>query len=59
MGQSRKRIKHQTTFEERLSSAADRLRAQAEMMKPGPERDALLLKASQHESALHLSLMLR
>jgi hypothetical protein len=41
----RNRSRPSLSFEERLSSMVDRLRLQAETMKPGPERDALLFKA--------------
>jgi hypothetical protein len=51
----RRRIKHVSTFEERLAEEAHRLRVQAKKLQHGRERDELLRKARQAETASHLS----
>jgi hypothetical protein len=50
----RRRFKHILTFPERLSAEAMRLREQAETMPRGNERDGLLRKARQAETASHI-----
>lgn len=42
---------HITTAEERFADEAKRLRAQAEKLPPGHERDVILRKASLDEAA--------
>ena len=49
------RIKHIVSFEKRLESDTVRLREQARLMAPGKERDALLRKARQIETAAHIN----
>jgi hypothetical protein len=51
----RKRIKHAKTFEERLQNDAIRLREQARTMPPGKERELLLRKARQIDTAAHIN----
>ena len=51
----RRRIKHRTSLEERLTSKARQLRDQAEILPPGAEREELLRKARQTETASHMS----
>jgi hypothetical protein len=60
MGQQRKRIKHQTTFEERLAEQAIKLKEAAEKHPPdSTARELLLRRARQAEAAAHLSDWLR
>jgi hypothetical protein len=51
----RRYIKHKTSFEERLADQAERLRKQAKTMRPGAERDDLLRRARQTETAANLN----
>jgi hypothetical protein len=51
----RRRFKNTLTFPDRLSNEADRLRAQAEAIPPSKERDELLRKARQAETASHIN----
>jgi hypothetical protein len=51
----RRRINEQTPFEERLASHALRLRDEAKNLSPGSERDDLIRKARQAETASHLT----
>ena len=51
----RRRVKHQTSFEERLASQARRLRDEANKLPPGGERDDLIRRARQTDTALHLN----
>ena len=55
----RRRIKHETSFEERLATQARQLRDQAKTLPPGAEREELLRKARQAETASHMSEWLR
>jgi hypothetical protein len=55
----RQPIKHKATFEERLAAEAQRLKKQATKMAPGKERENLLCKALQAETASHISDWLR
>jgi hypothetical protein len=56
MGQVRKRVKHLTTFEERLAEEARRFRAAAEEQPPGSTaRELLLRRARQAETASHMN----
>jgi hypothetical protein len=60
MGQIRKRIKHQTTFEERLTEEAARFKQAAEEHPLGSTaRELLMRRARQAETASHLSDWLR
>ena len=47
----RRRFKNTLTFPDRLANEAERLREEAETKPPGPERDALLRKARQADTA--------
>jgi hypothetical protein len=51
----RKRIKQTATFEERLAEQARRLKAQAAEMPFGRDRDDLLRRARQAETAAHMN----
>jgi hypothetical protein len=52
----RRRFKQMATIlEGRLADEAGRLREQAKTLPPGHEREALLCKARQHETASHLT----
>ena len=55
----RRRVKHEISFEERLAAEAKRLREQAEALPPGIERDELMRKARQAETASHMDEWLR
>jgi hypothetical protein len=55
----RRRFKHQISLEERLADEARQLREQAKTLCPGHERDMLLRKARQDETASHMSEWLR
>ena len=57
--QTRRRIKHTATFEERLAEEAKRFREAAEKAQPGLERELLLKRARQAETASHMSDWLR
>lgn len=48
-----RRFKHQLTLQDRLGAWAMKIREQAELLKPSPEKDALLKKAMQAENASH------
>ena len=50
----RRRVKHQFTLQDRIVAWAKEVRAQAAMLPPGPERDMLLKKVRQAETAMHL-----
>jgi len=51
----RRRPKQAQSFEERLADEAKRLRKQADVLQPGPIRDAALRKARQAETGSHIS----
>jgi hypothetical protein len=51
----RRRAKHETSFEEGLASQASHLRDEAEKLRPGVERDNLIRRARQLETASHLN----
>ena len=55
MTERRRSIKHTGTFEERLAKEAERFRQAAEQAKPGMERELLLRRARQAETASHMS----
>ena len=50
----RRRFKHILTFPDRLAKEAERFRQEADTKPPGPERDDLLRKAHQAETAAHM-----
>lgn len=50
----RRRFKQQITLQDRLSAWAARVQEQADKLRPGPERDALIRKARQADVAIHL-----
>jgi hypothetical protein len=52
--QHRRRFKQNITLKDRLTAWADEVRERAKKLPPGPERNALLKKASQAEAASHL-----
>lgn len=51
----RRRINHTSSLEDRLADQAQRFREQANTLPPGKERDALIRKARQAETASHIS----
>ena len=51
----RRRFNNILTFPERLDQEAKRLRTEAAKLPPGVERDELLRKARQAETALHVN----
>jgi len=51
----RQRIRHKLSFEERLTDQAQRLKEQAKKLPPGAEREELMRKARQAETAAHIS----
>ena len=51
----RRGLKHTTSFEERLAQEAERAKIQAEKLPEGLERDLLLKKARQAETAMHIT----
>jgi hypothetical protein len=51
---SRRRIKQNLTLQDRLAAWSKEVRHQAAQLPPGPERDAMLKRASQAETAAHL-----
>jgi predicted trehalose synthase len=51
----RRRVKHTATFEERLAEEAERFRKAAERAKPDMERELLLKRAGQAETASQVS----
>jgi hypothetical protein len=50
----RRRVKHQFTLQDRIVAWAKEVREQAAKLPPGPDRDMLLTKVRQAETALHL-----
>jgi hypothetical protein len=52
--QHRRRFKQDLTFKDRLTAWANEARVRAKKLPPGPERDAMIKKASQAEVAAHL-----
>jgi hypothetical protein len=56
MGQTRKRIKHQTTFEQRLAEEYRKFKEAAEQQPPGSmARELLLRRARQAEAASRMN----
>jgi hypothetical protein len=51
----RRRFKQLLTLEDRLSAWAKSVREQAQKLPPGAEREALLKKARQADTASHLN----
>lgn len=51
--QRRRSVSH--TFEDRIAAEKARLEVQAAKLKPGPEKDGLLKKISQLETASHMN----
>jgi hypothetical protein len=51
----RRRFKQQLSLQDRLSSWAETVREQADKLRPGLERDMLLKKARQADTASHLN----
>lgn len=54
MTQRRRRFKQQLTLQDRLAAWAKQVREQANQLRPGPERDILLTKARQADTASHM-----
>lgn len=50
----RRRFKQFLSLQDRLVAWASKVRKQAAKLPPGPKRDALLKKAHQADTALHL-----
>jgi hypothetical protein len=50
----RRRFKQQTSLQDRIADWAAGVREQADGMRPGPERDELIKKLRQAETAMHL-----
>jgi len=50
----RRRFKDTLTFPDRMAKEAKRFRQEAESKRPGQERDDLLRKARQAETAAHI-----
>jgi hypothetical protein len=51
---SRNRVKQSTSLTDRLAVWAKGLRDQADLLPPGPERDELIRKTRQADTAAHL-----
>jgi hypothetical protein len=52
--QIRRRFEHSTSLKDRLTSLAKDVRDKAAKLRPGIERDQLLKKARQADTAAHL-----
>ena len=50
----RLRFKQTVSLSDRLKTFADELKAKASELRPGPERDALLKRARQADTASHI-----
>jgi hypothetical protein len=48
-------VKHQASFDERLAAEAQRLKEQAKSLPAGRDRETLLRKARQSETAAHIN----
>ena len=55
MQQQRRRFKQQLSFRDRLASFANAAREKASLLPPGAEKDELLHKAQQADTAAHLN----
>jgi hypothetical protein len=53
--QRRRRVEHQFTLQDRIVAWAKKVREQAAILPPGPDREMLLKKARQAEAAMHLN----
>ena len=53
--QQRRHFQQARSLEERLAEEADRLRQQAELLRPGAVREATLRRARQAETGSHMS----
>ena len=51
----RRHVKHELSFEVRLANEAQRWRMEADKLPPGNERDALLNKARQADTAVRIA----
>jgi hypothetical protein len=51
---TRRRIRQVTSLKERLTIWAESVRAEAARLTPGPQREALLQRASQADTAAHI-----
>jgi hypothetical protein len=51
----RRRFKQTTSLKDRLASFAEEIRKKASELRPGPERDALLKRARQADTASHIN----
>ena len=51
----RRRIKHTETFEQRLASEVERLKTKAKKLPQGKEREDMMRKARQAETACQIS----
>jgi hypothetical protein len=54
MTSQRRRFKQVTTLQDRIIEWANEVRAQAAQLPPGRDRDELLKKVRQAETAMHL-----
>ena len=50
----RRRFKQQLTLQDRLAAWAKSVRAQADKLQPGPQRDEMIRKARQADTAAHM-----
>ena len=50
----RRRFKQKLSFQDRLSAWAKEVLEQANKLRPGPERELLLKKAQQADTAAHM-----
>jgi hypothetical protein len=50
----RRRFRHFIPLQDRLSAFVQAMRARAQLVPPGPERDALLKKARKAETAMEM-----
>lgn len=51
----RRRTKQTVSLEQRIAEHAQEIRIKADAMSPGPERDALLERVRQAETASHMT----
>lgn len=59
MSGQRRRFDPSKSLEERLADEAKRLRAKAESLRPGPDRDEMIRKAQEAEAGFHITEWLR
>ena len=52
--QKRRRFKQAVSLSDRLKTFAEEVKAKADQLRPGPEKDLLLRKARQADTAAHL-----